>query len=175
MTAPSLDEASVICCADVPWPALESLVGRFGLGLERTEDGASIRGSYWDAPEAGLVGHTVFARGDTPVHSLLHELCHAVCMSEERREKLDTEAGGDDAEENAVCYLQILLADHVRVDDHHPIGQDRLMRDMDTWGYSFRLGSTRAWFEDDAEDARQWLIRHGLITAKGTIAWRLRL
>ena len=27
---------------------------------------------------------------------------------------------------------------------------------MDAWGYSFRLGSARAWFEHDAEDARQW-------------------
>ncbi len=28
---------------------------------------------------------------------------------------------------------------------------------MDAWGYSFRLGSTRAWFEGDAQDARAWL------------------
>jgi hypothetical protein len=31
------------------------------------------------------------------------------------------------------------------------------MADMDAWGYSFRLGSTRAWFEADAEDAREFL------------------
>ena len=36
------------------------------------------------------------------------------------------------------------------------------MRDMDDWGYSFRLGSTEAWFEADAEDARAWLDRAGL-------------
>jgi len=28
---------------------------------------------------------------------------------------------------------------------------------MDAWGYSFRLGSARAWFENDAEDAIGWL------------------
>ena len=33
----------------------------------------------------------------------------------------------------------------------------RLMADMDAWGYSFRLGSARAWFENDAEDARRSL------------------
>ena len=35
--------------------------------------------------------------------------------------------------------------------------------DMDAWGYTFRLGSARAWFEQDADDARQWLLDHGLI------------
>jgi hypothetical protein len=37
------------------------------------------------------------------------------------------------------------------------------MADMDAWGYSFRLGSTRAWFEGDAEDAREWLEQRGLL------------
>ncbi|TLZ23690.1 MAG: hypothetical protein E6K30_00095, partial [Gammaproteobacteria bacterium] len=36
---------------------------------------------------------------------------------------------------------------------------------MDAWGYSFRVGSTRAWFEGDAADARQWLRDHGVIDA----------
>jgi hypothetical protein len=45
---------------------------------------------------------------------------------------------------------------------------------MDAWGYSFRLGSTAAWFERDAEDARAWLLLHGLIDAAGTPTWRLR-
>ena len=42
-----------------------------------------------------------------------------------------------------------------------------MMADMDTWGYSFRLGSARAWFEGDAEDAWQWQLEHRLITADG--------
>ena len=37
------------------------------------------------------------------------------------------------------------------------------MHDMDAWGYTFRLGSTRAWFEQDADDARQWLAERGLL------------
>jgi hypothetical protein len=35
--------------------------------------------------------------------------------------------------------------------------------DMDRWGYSFRLGTARVWFEQDAADARAWLQRRGLI------------
>ena len=41
--------------------------------------------------------------------------------------------------------------------------RDRMFADMDTWGYSFRLGSTRAWFEGDAEDAMAWLVKLQLI------------
>jgi hypothetical protein len=33
---------------------------------------------------------------------------------------------------------------------------------MDTWGYSFRLGSTRAWFEQDAAEALAFLKVRGL-------------
>jgi hypothetical protein len=39
--------------------------------------------------------------------------------------------------------------------------------DMDAWGYTFRLGSARAWFERDAQDARQWLLAHRIIDANG--------
>ena len=48
------------------------------------------------------------------------------------------------------------------------------MQDMDAWGYSFRLGSTRAWFESDAEDARAWLIDHELVTAADNPVFALR-
>jgi hypothetical protein len=33
---------------------------------------------------------------------------------------------------------------------------------MDAWGYTYRLGSTQAWFEQDADDARAFLEEHGL-------------
>ncbi len=41
--------------------------------------------------------------------------------------------------------------------------QERMLSDMDAWGYSFRLGSAKAWFEEDAEDAEQWLLKHQII------------
>jgi len=48
------------------------------------------------------------------------------------------------------------------------------MQDMDAWGYSFRLGSTRTWFERDAEDASQWLLAHGLVDDRKQPTWTLR-
>jgi hypothetical protein len=90
-------------------------------------------------------------------------------MDGERRARLHTDAGGDCAEEDAVCWLQVLLADELP-----GYGRDRLFADMDAWGYSFRLGSSRAWFEQDAEDARRWLLRHGLITHDNRLTWTLR-
>jgi hypothetical protein len=83
-------------------------------------------------------------------------------MTPERRAGLDTDAGGDDAEESAVCYLQVVLADSLP-----QVGRERMCRDMDAWGYSFRLGSAATWFAEDAQDARVWLIRHGLLDEAG--------
>lgn len=159
----------VLCCGALDHRVLMELLARFGLELAWVVDGATIPGSYWGPPEAGLVAATVFVRRDTPIHSLLHEACHWICMDGKRRQALDTEAGGDDAEENAVCYLQILLAEHLPA-----VGADRLMADMDRWGYSFRLGSSQAWFEDDAEDARAWLVERGLVDADGKVTWKTR-
>ena len=94
---------------------------------------------------------------------------HATALHPARRKRLDTDAGSDDAEENAVCYLQILLAGELAC-----MGRERMFADMDAWGYSFRLGSSRAWFESDADDARQWLIGHRLVGRQGQPFWRLR-
>lgn len=138
--------------------ALVELLQGFGLTLRPVEMDRAIPGSYWGGTEAGLRGATVFARADTPVHSVLHETSHVICMTPERRAQLDTDAGGDELEEMAVCYLQICLGARLP-----GIGKDRLFHDMDAWGYSFRLGSARAWFEADADDARTWLLTAGLI------------
>ena len=91
-------------------------------------------------------------------------------MTHERRQQLESDAGADDLEEAAVCYLQIVLSDEIE-----PVGRLRLMRDMDAWGYSFRLGDTASWFERDANDARKWLIDHDLIAASGAPTFRLRV
>ncbi len=137
---------------------LELLLDRYGLRLMLVAPEEVIPGSYWGEREAGLIGSRLYARLDTPVHSVLHETAHFICMTPERRAGLDTDAGGDDAEESAVCYLQILLAGLLP-----NVGRERLCRDMDAWGYSFRLGGAAAWFAGDAGDARDWLIGHGLI------------
>ena len=90
-------------------------------------------------------------------------------MDGERRSRLDRDAGGNDLEESAVCFLQIVLADYIE-----GVGRERIMADMDAWGYSFRLGSTRAWFENDADDAQTFLLNHNLIDASGEPAFLLR-
>lgn len=159
----------VLAIADVPVASLEFLLGRYGLTLHIQPEGEAITGSFWGDREAGVVGRNVYVRRDTPVHSLLHETCHIICMTEERRSNLETDAGGDDLEEAAVCYLQVILADHI-----DGAGRDRLMADMDEWGYSFRLGDTQSWFEGDAEDARKWLIDQDLLGNDDQPNFRLR-
>ena len=161
--------SDVVTVADVGEAPLAGLLHSYGLDLVVQHDGESITGSFWGESEAGVVGRVVYVRPDTPVHSFLHETCHIICMDEERRTGLDSDAGGDDLEEAAVCYLQVLLAD--RIDG---VGRDRIMADMDAWGYSFRLGSTRAWFEEDAEDAREFLLNHELIDEQSLPTMRLR-
>jgi hypothetical protein len=148
----------VLRLADVDRGPLAELLGRFGLSLRTCGAGEPIPASYWGDCEAGLENNRLFARADTPLHSIFHETCHYICMDAGRRQGLDTDAGSDEAEENAVCYLQILLADELE-----SLGRERMFADMDRWGYSFRLGSSRAWFERDAEDALAWLLDQGLL------------
>lgn len=152
----------VLRLADIGTTTVESLLARYGLGLVCVTDGAAIPGSYWGDEEAGIIGHTVYARGDTPVHSLLHEAGHLIVLPPQRRAAVHTDATDSIEEEDATCYLQIVLADELP-----GVGRARLMADMDAWGYSFRLGSTLAWFEQDAQNARRWLVERGLLTPEG--------
>ncbi len=154
---------------DIGPDPVADLLDRFELSLEIVADEQPIPGSFWGEPEAGVICTRVYARLDTPIHSVFHEAGHIVCMSAARRGSLHRDAGGDDLEESAVCYLQVLLGDCL-----DGVGREQLMRDMDSWGYSFRLGSTAAWFASDADDARRWLIDHALISADGIPTFRLR-
>ena len=148
----------VLRLADIGFEAPAALLARHGLELVRVEDDQPIPGSYWGEPEAGVIASTVHARADTPVHSLLHEACHLLTANPARRASIHTDASDSLEEEDATCYLQIVLADALP-----GFGGDRALADMDAWGYSFRLGSARAWFEHDAEDARVFLESRGLL------------
>lgn len=164
MPEASTEEPRVTRLNELGQDALREFLSRRGLELVMLPPGADIPGSYWGAPEAGLIGHRLYARPDTPVHSILHTACHWLCMDPPRRETVHTNAGGDDIEEVAVCYLQCLLAEELP-----GYSRGRAFADMDAWGYSFLLGSTKAWFEGDAEDAREWLLRRRLIDAAGRV------
>lgn len=159
----------VLTVGELPAGALGELVARFGLELTETPLGETIPGSFWGDREAGLIGRCLYVRPDTPVHSALHEFCHLVCMDDTRRAVLDTDAGGDTDEEDAVCYLQVLLAGLLP-----GMGRERMFQDMDDWGYSFRLGSAERWFAEDAAEAHDWLLEHDLIAETAEPTWRLR-
>lgn len=157
-------EPAVVRWRDCRRDSVRQVLGRHGLRVVDSPRGQPIPGSFWGDDEAGLIGNTVHAREDTPLHSVLHEACHWICMDEARRAIVHTDAGGDYDEENAVCLLQILLAGQI-----DGFGSAQCMRDMDAWGYSFRLGSAREWFLHDAEDARQGLIQRGIVGSDGSI------
>ena len=141
---------------------IETRVGQSGFQVACVAAGQAIPGSYWGDSEAGLIQRKVYIRQDTPLHSFLHEFCHALCMDTARLEALHTDAGGDDLEECAVCYLQLHLgAQHL----DYAVAQQ--CADMDVWGFSFMSGSAAKWFsglhDSGAHEARQWLQSRGLL------------
>ena len=161
---------TVLTCAQLGTEPIRDLLARFGLELVEVPVGQPIPGTWFGEPEAGIVGRCVYVRPDTPVHSAMHETCHLICMDETRRSKLDSDAGGDYEEENGVNYMQLLLAEFLP-----GMGRERMLADMDRWGYTYRLGSAQAWWEEDAVDARNWLFAQGLIDSEGHPRWRLRI
>jgi hypothetical protein len=149
--------ADVLRLRDINLDAARALLAEHALELVEVAADAPIPGSYWGDEEAGVIASQVYARPDTPVHSLLHEACHLIVLPPARRAQVHTDATDSVIEEDATCCLQILLADRLP-----GVGRERLMRDMDAWGYSFRLGSAQVWFEADADDARDFLAARGL-------------
>ena len=164
-----MNTPNVMRLRDCDAEQVRELLDRFGLALLLVPLGESIPGSFWGEDEAGLIGTALYARPDTPLHSIFHEACHWITCSPQRRAHVHTDAADNQDEENATCYLQILLARELP-----SFGFDRALLDMDAWGYSFRLGSARAWFEYDATVERQWLQDYGLIDADANVCFRVR-
>jgi len=148
---------AVLRVGDIGFDEPRQLLHGFGLTLIEVAERQAIPGSYWGDTEAGIIGTTVYARVDTPVHSLLHEACHLIVLPTEKRALVHTDATDSIEEEDATCYLQIVLGGQLP-----SVGSARIMEDMDRWGYTYRLGSTRAWFEQDAMEARAFLVSRGL-------------
>lgn len=155
-----LPSHTVLPCSALPAGSLEALLQPMGLVLAQVGREALIPGSYWGESEAGLIGNVLHLRADTPVHSALHEACHWLLADEARRATVHTDAGGSDTEENAVCYLQCLLAERLA-----GYSQARCFADMDAWGYHFILGSAAAWFVGDSDDAQRLLQARGWLQA----------
>lgn len=151
----------MLTLTDIGFEAPRALLARYKLDLIQIDINEPIPGSFWGESEAGVIGHRVYARPDTPVHSLLHEAGHLIVLSEEKRALVNTDASDSVAEEDAVCVLQALLGDELP-----GIGRERILADMDEWGYTFRLGSAKAYFENDAGEAFAFLMACGLINAE---------
>jgi hypothetical protein len=159
----------MLYCQPQQCEQLQSLLSAYGMEVLTTAEGEDIPGSFWGDAEAGIIGNRLYVTTATPVHSALHEACHYICMDGERRSGLHTDAGGGYDEENGVCYLQLLLSDHIPA-------YSRFLQftEMDEWGYSFRLGSAQAWFENDADDALKWLQDYGILDEERNLSWRTR-
>lgn len=162
-------EPNNLLCGELAADRLQQLLKPYNITVHYLDNDAELTGSFWGDPEAGLLDNQLYVKPITPVQSALHEACHYICMDQQRRDKLNTNAGGGYDEENAVCYLQILLAGFIP-----ECGQARMMQDMDNWGYSFRLGSAKTWFEQDADDAHQWLEEQQIIDNQQQLTWQLR-
>ena len=87
---------NVLRLADIDSSEIVRLLAGFGLQLRHCADQEPIPGSYWGDEEAGLKANNLYARDDTPLHSILHEACHYICMDKKRRAILNTNAGSDD-------------------------------------------------------------------------------
>ncbi|HIO97722.1 MAG TPA: hypothetical protein EYG71_07335 [Leucothrix sp.] len=159
---------AVLKVKDCSLNELQDLLGKYQLSIILVEPDKTIPGSYWGDTEAGIIRSSLYVSPDTPIHSLLHESCHYICMDKLRRESLNTDAEGDYDEENAVCYLQILLADEIP-----DMGKSRMMQDMNNWGYTFRLGSAENWFNNDAEDALARLQKNKIVNKKQRVTFNL--
>ena len=61
---------TILRLQDFPLSEIQTLLNRYGLTLQIIPIDATIPGSYWQAEEAGIIGLMVYARLDTPLHSI---------------------------------------------------------------------------------------------------------
>ena len=163
------DECPMICFKNINTSSLVAVLNLYGVEINEVEEHLTIPHSFWGAPEAGRRNNTLYVRFDTPIHSILHETCHFVCMPKNQRYLDEIDAAGSTIEESACCYLQLLISDHIE-----GFTREEHMKNMDEWGYSFRLGSAATWFYRDADDARKWLLEQMIIDQHDQITWKLR-
>lgn len=149
--------------------SVKDLLNHYGIKVNRFDNDTDIPHSFWGNPEAGRLHEQLYIRGDTPIHSVLHEACHYICMPSAQRSVELVDAKGSAVEENATCYLQIILAAHI-----DGYSRSQILQDMDDWGYSFRLGSAYAWFTQDAYETKEWLIHKQIISPQEDPTWKLR-
>lgn len=149
--------------------SVKDLLNHYGIKVNCFDNHTDIPHSFWGNPEAGRLNEQLYIRGDTPIHSVLHEACHYICMPAVQRAVELADAKGTVDEENATCYLQIILAEHIG-----GYSRTQILKDMDDWGYSFRLGSAYAWFTRDAHETKQWLINKQIINQQEAPTWKLR-
>jgi len=77
----------------------------------------------------------VYARADTPVHLVLHEAGHIICMDAARRARLGHDAAASTPKKTRFL-LQIVLAGNWRL-------TSAICADMDAWATPFRLGRSQ--------------------------------
>ena len=58
--------SGVSIVGDIRRDALEELLERYELTVEYLADDAPISASFWGDSEAGIIGHQVYVRADTP-------------------------------------------------------------------------------------------------------------
>ena len=154
---------------NIQFEAVRPLFDQYRLQLHQVGKNDDIPYSFWGSPEAGRYQSKIYAREDTPIHSLLHEASHFICMPPALRNSQSIDAGGSALEENACCYLQLLLSDYIP-----GFNRNIHLQDMNDWGYNFRLGSSARWFYADSDDARDWLLKHNIISPHNLPTWQLR-
>ena len=66
----------VLRIRDIDMQPVTQFLAEQNLSLMTVADDTDIPGSHWGDDEAGLIAGKLYARSDTPLHSVLHEACH---------------------------------------------------------------------------------------------------